>query len=111
MTYSIDSLYDVMTVELEKAIDFSVDRRYFLVNALAFEVCPYTGSEDLAKDFLDFILDVASALKNLGVERDDSEDHLLLSQEMALVFIYDHIRERDVNYICKVHEIRRENGY
>lgn len=108
MDYSVDSLYDVMKHELEASLDFSSERRFPIINAIAFEVDPFNCEYDIAVTFKNFIVDVGVVLATFGIKKENK--HMELSLELATLFVYDHIRERDLHFISEVRRLTKEKG-
>jgi hypothetical protein len=105
--YSVDSLYEVMKSDLVNLLykRFLVNRGE-IVTALAFEQLPFDDNMKIVNKLGDFILEMSVALEHLGVKRDKLVDQVLLDKDMALIFTYDNIRDRDVYFILKVKEYR-----
>ena len=107
MMYSVDSLYEVMKSDLVNLLykRFLVNR-HEIVMALALEQLPFDDNMKIVNKLGDFILEMSVALEHLGVKKDELVDQVLLAQEMALIFTYDNIRDRDVHFILTVREHR-----
>lgn len=107
MQYSIDSLYDVMRDSLSNLLmDVFLEKRGEIVTELAFEIEPFNSNGEIGSKFGEFMVEMAVALDIFGVRKDELVDQLILAQDMAFKFSYDHMRGRDVEFILKVKQFR-----
>jgi hypothetical protein len=105
--YSIDSLYDVMKNPLSNLLmDIFLEKRGEIVIELAFEIEPFDNKGDINSKFGEFIVDMAAALNVFGIIKPEFVDQMLLAQDMAFKFSYDHMRARDVDFILKVKQYK-----
>ena len=107
MQYSIDSLYDVMIDSLSNLLmDLFLEKRGEIVFELAFGKEPFNSDGELDTKLGEFMVDVAAALDVFGVSKPELVDQMILAQDMAIKFSYDHMRSRDLDFIMKVQKFR-----
>lgn len=111
MNYSVESLYQVIEVELHNNLDdILLAKRYELVNCLAFDLMPYDDEIKPVNELGEFILGVVHVIMELNIQKDNFFEQMLLGQDLAIMFIMRNVRPRDIEFISKVRKLRKEKG-
>lgn len=111
MNYSIESLYEVIEVELHKYLDDALlDKRYEIVLCLAMDSMPYDDDIKPINELGEFIMDVVAVIMKLEIQSDNFVEQVCLAQDLAVMFILRNVRPRDIDFISKVRKLRQEKG-